>query len=54
MTKLNKAEENKGQHSHTNKGTDKRTKVLSESSWFCHACKEEQLSDMRQCVQCKK
>lgn len=31
----------------------KKSKII-ESEWFCHACKEGRVSDMRQCVQCCK
>ncbi|CAH1994033.1 unnamed protein product [Acanthoscelides obtectus] len=30
----------------------KRSKVKLEESWFCCACKENRVSDMRQCVKC--
>lgn len=31
----------------------KKSKIM-ESEWFCHACKEGRVLDMRQCIQCFK
>ncbi|KAF5281134.1 hypothetical protein FQR65_LT03000 [Abscondita terminalis] len=34
------------------KGKAKKTKVSPDTDWYCHACKEGRLSDMRQYVRC--
>lgn len=44
-----KTKDGKKQRSHS----DKKRKLSSEESWFCRACKENRVSDMRQCVKCK-
>lgn len=45
-----KTKDGKKQRSHSDKR--KKSKLSSEESWFCRACKENRVSDMRQCVKC--
>ncbi|CAH2003246.1 unnamed protein product [Acanthoscelides obtectus] len=45
-----KTKDGNQQRSHSDER--KRSKVPSEESWFCYACKENRVSDMKQCVKC--